>query len=227
MIQCMRNPLCQSITLWWVNYITQTCSLHSPNTWGQLRWVVCYEFVHLFSGASDGWETLSQSFFERHGAPHCFASSAVCTEKKKRGWYQNENELFNTSSCNVACIHTHFSDCILHTAKLGKFIDAFFFDDRAVHVEAHSVRSPEELLCLRECRHRAGKRRQATWDTLVKEMNSSGRIHVSFEVWFCSCLVSLLRSPECSRCLKSNQAANASIEWNTYVQTFLHHWSVS
>lgn len=61
-----------------------------------------------------------------------------------------------------AC-YTHFSDSIPDPAKLGQFIDAFFSDDCAVHIETHSFGSPEKFLRLREGRHRAAK---AEWHSL-------------------------------------------------------------
>lgn len=54
-------------------------------------------------------------------------------------------------------IHLHFSDCIPHTTEFGEFINAFFLDYCAVHIKADSFSSPEELLCLRQRCHHAGK----------------------------------------------------------------------
>lgn len=58
--------------------------------------------------------------------------------------------------CTVAC-YTHFSDSIADPAELGQFIDAFFSDHCAVHIETHSFGSPEKLLRLQKGRHRAAK----------------------------------------------------------------------
>lgn len=133
--------------------------------------------------------------------------------------------------------HIHFSDCIPHTAKLGKLIYALLFDDRAVHIETDSFCSPEELLCLWECCHYAGKNKRQTHSMRhskttaalgKKGANNSGltefdvcdfvRQLPAFIVWL---------SPACSGCLLGSGAANTSIDWNTCVQTFLHQRSSS
>lgn len=51
---------------------------------------------------------------------------------------------------------THLSHCVPDAAELGELVDPFLPDDRAVHIETHRVRSPEELLCFGESCHRAG-----------------------------------------------------------------------
>lgn len=56
------------------------------------------------------------------------------------------------------CWHLHLSDGVPNAAELGKFIDAFFFDDCAVHVEADRICSPEQFLGLIKSCHHAGKR---------------------------------------------------------------------
>lgn len=52
--------------------------------------------------------------------------------------------------------YTHLSHCVPDAAELGELVDPFLPDDRAVHIEAHRFRSPEELLCFGESCHRAG-----------------------------------------------------------------------
>lgn len=52
--------------------------------------------------------------------------------------------------------YTHLSHCVPDAAELGELVDPFLPDDRAVHIETHRVRSPEELLCFGESCHRAG-----------------------------------------------------------------------
>lgn len=49
-------------------------AVSSPDAWGQLRGVVRYQLVNLFSGATDDGQPLSQGRFESHGATHGFAS---------------------------------------------------------------------------------------------------------------------------------------------------------
>lgn len=49
-------------------------AVSSPDARGQLRGVVRYQLVNLFSGATDDGQPLSQGRFESHGATHGFAS---------------------------------------------------------------------------------------------------------------------------------------------------------
>lgn len=72
--------------------------------------------------------------------------------------------------------YTHFSDSISDTTKLGQFVDAFFSDDCAVHVEAHSFSSPEKFLGLRQGCHRAAK---VTWHRLRDAQ-------ATFQLWLLS-----------------------------------------
>lgn len=138
------------------------------------------------------------------------------------------------SSCDVDSIYTHFSDCITNTTKFGKFIYAFFFDDCAVHIEADSFRAPEQFLRLRECWHRAGRWKYTIWDTQTGQQNSRGTnnsvgghfrlllfLLLTFQAWGLPKVI--VQKP--GLCLQFSEAANASIDWNTCVQTFLHQRS--
>lgn len=150
--------------------MSSSSSSHPPDTWCQLRRVVCYQFVHLFPGTSDDGKTLSQGRFKGHGAPHSFASpkkKKKCV-KSKKPWDSTKIKVrLNqcTSLCYIDSTHTHFSNCVPYTAEFGKFIYALFSDDCAVHIEADSLCPPEELLCLRQCGHRAGKKERMQCET--------------------------------------------------------------
>lgn len=124
------------------------------------------------------------------------------------------------------CWHIHFSDCIPHTTKLGKFIYALFFDDCAVHVETHCFCSPEELLCLWKWCHRAGKQEKCTvWKTLKdkscisKGTNICGCTDFSSEgLWLCTadaCLHCVTKP--CMQWMTSIQWSSKYIHWLKYL----------
>lgn len=83
--------------------------LYSPDTWSQLRWVVCYQFVHLFPGTSDDGKTLSQSCFKRHGATHSFASPEMWKKSNKNGQlsFNNQNNMSAFMVIGDSISHTH------------------------------------------------------------------------------------------------------------------------
>ena len=55
-------------------------------------------------------------------------------------------------------LYIHLGDSIPNTTEFGEFIDALLFDDCAVHIETHSICSPEQFLRLWHWRHLAGRK---------------------------------------------------------------------
>lgn len=91
----------------------------------------------------------------------------VLREKKKQGknvkdfrascFWTKYFSLWTDICKSIYRCHLHLSDCIPHTAELGQFVNAFLFDNGAVHVKTNSICVPEEFFCLWKRRHHAEK----------------------------------------------------------------------
>lgn len=129
----------------WLTWLGRSILTHSPDTRSQLRRVIRYQLVYLLSGTADDGQTLRQGCLERHGAAHGFTSPERHPE---RSMSIQGDATVHTCVCVWNTLHLHFSDGVPNATKLGELVDAFFFDDRAVHIKADGICSPEELLCL-------------------------------------------------------------------------------